>query len=114
MRGYVSMTAPCRPSHVFVAIKVWLSRQKFCRDNIMFVAKKKKKKKKIVAKNTYLSRHIFAAKKVCLSRQEFCRDRHHFVATKLLSRQVYFCRDKKDVFCRYVCREKTDACGSSR
>ena len=36
----VSMTAPSRLPHVFVAMKVWLSRQTFCRDKIMFVAKK--------------------------------------------------------------------------
>ena len=44
-----------------------------------------------------------------VSRQIFCRDKHNFVATKLLSRQAYFCRDKRLVLSRQtrVCRDKT-------
>ena len=41
-----------------------------------------------------LSRQIFVATKVCLSRKK-----HNFVSTNVLSRQAYFCRDKRRVCC---------------
>ena len=46
----------------------------------------------------------------------FCHDKLNFVATKVMSRQAYFCRDKRRVLSRQtrVCRDKTDTCGNSR
>ena len=89
-------------SIIFVATKVCLSRQNFCRDKVMFVTKN-------------ICRH----KRRVLSRQKTC-----FFATKLIlvaapakvvSRQTYFCRNKRQVLFRqnfclsrqaYFCREK--------
>ena len=45
----------------------------------------------------------FVAASILLSRQNtcyVCRDKHDFVATKVLSRQAYFCRDKRRVLWR--------------
>ena len=50
-----------------------------------------------------------AATKVCLPRQNFCcnkivcHDKHVFVGTKVLSRQAYFCCDKRCVLSRQTC-----------
>ena len=51
---------------------------------------------------------MFVATKLCLSRQNICRSKHVFVATKVLSRQTYYCRDKRRVLSREtrVCHDK--------
>ena len=43
-------------------------------------------------------------KNACLSRQMFYRNKHNksFVATKVLSRQAYFCRDKRRVLSQHM------------
>ena len=81
----------CRDkSIIFVATKVRLSRQNFCRDIHVFGATKG-----------------FGATNIILSRQKFCRGKHTFVATKDV-----FCHDKhvKHTFVA----TKDDTCGSSR
>ena len=60
----------------------------------------------------------FVPTKVCLPRQNFCLDKimfvaiklcNMFLATKVLSRQAYFCHDKRHVLSRQtrVCRDKS-------
>ena len=61
----------------FVATKVCLSRQKFCRDKTMFVATKLGDKHKHVVVAKY-----FGATNIILARQRFCRGKDTFVATK--------------------------------
>ena len=57
---------------------LFLLRQNFCKDKIMFVA------------TNLMSRQIFVATNIILSRQAFfCPNKHVFVATK-----NFFCRDK--------------------
>ena len=58
---------------------------------------------------------MLVATKVCLLRQIFvatkqthvCRDKHNLVVTKVLTRQEYFCHDKRRVLSRQTCRDKT-------
>ena len=72
---------------------------------------------------SFLLRQNFCRDKMmCLSRQKFCLDKHTFFATKdvffyattLLSRQAYFCRDKRRVLSCFVATESlsTDPLGS--
>ena len=74
----------------------------FCRDKHVFVAPTKKQNKNTTTKNTTKTR--------LLSRQKV------FIATKVLSRQAYFCHDKKTCFVvestclsrqKHACRHKT-------
>ena len=67
----------CSDKSMFVATKIFLSRQKLCRDKLTFVAT-----------NMCLSRQntSFVANKLCFSRQTFSRGKHTFVATKVMFR----------------------------
>ena len=81
----------------------------FCRDRSLsqhkyvFVTTKhvfRREKNMIVATKIIM----FVATNTCLSRQTFCLDKHTFVvkkdvATNILSRQAYFCREKRRVCC---------------
>ena len=75
----------CRDKHVFVATKDACYKNYVCHDNFMFVATK------------LSSRQIFVATNI------------------ILSRQTYFCRDKRVLSWQTrVCRGKNDTCGSCR
>ena len=70
----------------------------FCRDKSMPVTTK------LLSRQTYFSRDkSFVMTNIILSRQTY------FVMKKVLSRQAYFCRNK-----RRDCRDKNNTCGSSR
>ena len=89
----------------FVATKVCLPCQNFCRDKIMFVATK------------YFCHNKSST---CLSQQKFCHDKHTFccdkkrvlsqqthVVTKVsFSQQNYVCRGKYLSEQKYVCHDK--------
>ena len=70
----------------------FLSRQAFCCDKHVF----------LVTKYVKIMLHTFVATNTCLSGQTFCRDKYNFVATNVLSRQAYFCHDKKKKTCFVV------------
>ena len=85
---FVATKVLSRQNTSFVATKVCLSRQNQvlagAATSIIFVATK------VIATNTFVAtKHVF------------CRDKSMFLATKLLSRQAYFCLDK-----RRVCRDR--------
>ena len=63
----------------FVATKVYLLRQNFCHDKIMFVTTK-----------YFLTTNI-------------CHDKHMFVMMKVLLWQAYFCQDKRCVLSWQTC-----------
>ena len=77
----------CRNKTCFVATKVCLSQPNICQDR------------------TVLSRQIFVMTNVSL------QQKHKFVTTKLLSRQAYFCHNKRHVLSGQIntcfCRDKT-------
>ena len=77
-------------TNMFVATKVWLLRQKFCCDKIVF-------------HNKYLLQQIFCHDKhtFVVTRVTFCRNDHVSVVTNTCLLQQNFCRDK-------------NTCGSSR
>ena len=70
LAGTATSVIFCRDKHLFVATKVCLPRQNFCRDEIMFVGKGKKNRDK-----TFVTTNI-------------CRVNHVFVATKRLTQQA--------------------------
>ena len=115
----------------FVATKVCLPQQNFCRDKNMFGATnifcrdkylshetRVYRDKSFVTTSILLSRKktCFVATNTCFARQKFCRDKHVFRATKICL--SYFCRDKRRVLSclsrQNFCRDKNDTCGSSR
>ena len=115
-------------SMIIVATKVWLPRQNFCRNKIMFCRDKKtfflfffgldkhkiKVKKKV---KVCLSRQIIVATNVLWLKKYVCRD-----ATSIrFSRQKTSCVASNTCFslqtrvCRQnFCRDKNDTCASSR
>ena len=56
-----------------------------------------------------LSQNIFSRKKFCYDKHNFVATNIIFVVTKVLSRQAYFCSDKRRVLSRQtcVCRDET-------
>ena len=64
--------------------------------------------KTFVTMNICLSQQIFVAT-TFVTKYFFCRNKHNFVTTKVLSRQAYFCCDKRCVLSWQprVCRNKT-------
>ena len=102
-----------RQNTSFVATKVCLPRQNFCRHKIIFVATKYFcHDKTFVATSTCirLSRQqtCFVATNTCLSRQKnarICRDKIMFVAANICHKKTRVCRDMhtfvatKDVIC---------------
>ena len=91
----------CCDKHTFVVTK-----DLFCRDKHMFVATK-----------VSLSRQNFGLDKIMFVMTSICHHKIMFVATKVLSRQAYFCRDKRRALSwqqTQVCRDKKDTYGGSR
>ena len=102
----------CHKDHFYRDKKRFLSRQKYaCRDKHIFVAINVCRDKYLLRQTSFClqDKLTFIATNTCLSRQTF-------VATKVLSRQAYFCRDKRHVLLRQtrVCRDKNYTYGSSR
>ena len=104
----------------FVATKVCLPRKHFCCDKIMFVATHTTKLfvETIICRDKH-DKIMFVETTICRDKHDkimfvettICRDKH-FVETKLcLSRQAFFCRDKRRVLClsrqTRICRNKT-------
>ena len=77
----------------FVATKICLSRQKFCRDKHTFVA----------------TEDVFCGTNTCLSRQNFCRDKHIlvFVVTNVCLSRQNFCRDKIMFVATNICHNNS-------
>ena len=113
----------------FVATKVCLSRQNFCRNNQVFVATECFcRDKTFVPINISSDKHVFLAIKVWSRQTYFCRNKHvcffarkhvfcretnMLVETELLLQQTHICRDKTFVTTKvwsrqnYVCRNQT-------
>ena len=88
----------CRDESIFVATKIYLSRQKYvCRDKT-FVTTSILLSDKHVNTKRLLSRQKYACREKSFVVTNTCLSREIFAATKLrLSRQAYFCRDKSRV-----------------
>ena len=55
---------------------------------------------KVILSRLTLSPQNYVCRRKCLSPQKFCREKNMFVVTNVLSRQTYFCRDKRRVLSR--------------
>ena len=95
------------PENIYVVTK-----PVFCHDKSMLV----------VTKYFCRDKRVFVSTSILLSRQQtcyVCRDKNMFGLTNFLSRQAYFCRDKRSVFsCLLLQRftfvaTKNYTCGSS-
>ena len=69
----------------------------FCRDKHVSRQKYTCRDKTFVSTNICRHKHVCLSHKSMLVATNTCigRDKHNFVATKVLSRQAYFCRDKR-------------------
>ena len=79
----------------------FLSRQMFCRGTRLFVS--------MFAVTKLLSQQNYVSRQNIFVVTHICRDKNVFVTTKVLSRQAYFCRDKRRVLSQqtHVCCDKS-------
>ena len=83
----------------------FLSRWKFCCDKHLFFMTNtclSWQNMSFVVTKVCLSQHIFVATNIChnnsfVTTKIFCGDKHKYFATKVLSRQSYFCHNKRCV-----------------
>ena len=99
----VATTCLSQQNRSFVATKVWLLRQNFCRNKIFF------------SQNIfYLSRQNMSFVAIKLRKYHFCRDKSFFATNVCLSRQMFVGTNVILSRQTRVCRDKNYTCGSSR